>query len=134
MAWTKSTFGFINTTIMKSIRITHLITKGLLSIMMTMSAGMYLFKNADINAVFESLGFPSYIVIPLALLKIAGILTIWFAKDRSLKEWAYAGFTFNFILAASAHIAAQDGEVFGAILALVLLLTAYFTDKKLTAA
>lgn len=109
----------------------HLVAKGLLSAMMLMSAGMYIFNNAEISTSFEALGYPTYVIIPLAILKIAGILTLWFSKNKSLTEWAYAGFFFNFVLALSAHIAINDGEFAPSFVAIVLLLTTYFTHKKI---
>lgn len=115
---------------MKKVKTVHLIAKGLLSVMMLMSAGMYIFNNAEISTVFEKLGYPAYIVIPLAITKIVGIATIWLSKNKSLKDWAYAGFFFDFVLALSAHIAVNDGEFTPALVAIILLLTSYFTQKK----
>lgn len=112
-------------------RLTHLISKGLLSLLMTFSASMYFFKYSDVQASFENLGFPVYIIIPLAILKIAGILTIWFSKNRSLNEWAYAGFFFNTLLAITAHINKNDGEWMGAFLGMIFVLVAYFTYTRL---
>lgn len=116
---------------MKKTRIIHLITKGLLSLLMLMSAGMYLFNYAEIATTFQGLGFPTYIIIPLAILKIAGVLTIWFSKNQSLTDWAYAGFFFNFVLALSAHLVKNDGEFAGALMAIVFLSIAYYTHFKL---
>lgn len=111
----------------------YLVAKGLLSAMMLMSAGMYFFNNAEMSKSFEALGYPTYIIIPLAILKIAGIVTLWLSKNKSLTEWAYAGFFFNFLLALTAHVAVNDGEFAPALIALVLLLTTYFTHKKINA-
>ncbi|MFT6333800.1 MAG: hypothetical protein ACI86M_001119 [Saprospiraceae bacterium] len=52
---------------MDKIKITNLVSTGLLTLMVVGSAGIYIFKNAEISQVFESLGYPSYIVIPLAI-------------------------------------------------------------------
>lgn len=109
----------------------HLIAKVLLTLLMLLSAGMYIFNNAEISKSFESLGYPTYIIIPLAILKLAGIVTIWLSKNKSLTEWAYAGFFFNFILALSAHIAVNDGEFLPSLIAIIALLTTYFTHKKI---
>ena len=49
---------------------------------------------------------------------------------KLLKEWAYAGFFFNFVMAFFAHQQAGDGQWAGALVALVVLLTSYFVGKK----
>lgn len=109
------------------------ISTGLLSAMMVMSAGMYLFNTAEIQQTFESLGYPSYIVIPLAVAKIIGVVVLWVSKNRSLKDWAYAGFFFDFVLAFFAHIMISDGQFGGAFIALILLAASYYSWKKLSA-
>jgi hypothetical protein len=92
----------------------------------------YIFKHDLILEVFNKLGFPAYIIYPLAVAKTLGVVAILTKKSRTLKEWAYAGFFFNFILAASAHINAGDGvNVVPAIVSLVLLAISYFTDRKI---
>lgn len=115
----------------KKIKIAYFISTGLLSLLMLMSAGMYLFKTADMQQVFEALGYPSYVVVPLALAKMLGLIAIWFINNRSLKEWAYAGFFFDFVLAFFAHLMVGDGEFPPAIVAILLLFTSYFSWKTL---
>lgn len=80
---------------------------------------------------FTKLGFPLYIIYPLAIAKIIGIIALWVIKCSGMKQWAYAGFFFNFILALSAHINIKDEKYLPAIIALVLLLTSNWFDRKL---
>lgn len=107
------------------------IATGLLTLMMLMSVGMYFFKHAEVSETFTKLGFPTYIIYPLAIAKLLGLVAIWTNKIKALKDWAYAGFFFNFILAIAAHIMIKDGEHMPAIVALVLLLVSYMYSKKL---
>lgn len=116
---------------MKNLKRIYWISTGLLTLLMLMSAGMYFFNYDMVSETFTNLGFPTYIIYPLAVAKILGLVAIWTEKSTSLKEWAYAGFFFDFLLAASAHIIINDGEYAAALMALVLLLTSYFTWKKL---
>lgn len=106
---------------------------GLLSVLMVMSAGMYFFKNADISAVFESLGYPTYIIYPLAIAKLLGLVAIWTRKSKALLEWAYAGFFFDFVLAFFAHLMISDSDQWGALVAMILLLISYLFQKKVFA-
>lgn len=110
----------------------YLISTGLITALMLMSAGMYLFKNDMVQETFTSLGFPTYIIYPLAVAKILGLIAIWTKKSSTLKEWAYAGFFFDFILAASAHLVVQDGNAVPAIVAIVLIISSYLTEKRLS--
>jgi hypothetical protein len=97
---------------------------------MLFSASMYFFKNADMVIGFTSFGYPTYIIYPLAIAKILGLITIWQTKYKTIKEWAYAGFLFNIILAFFAHYMIGDGEQTGAIIGFVLLLGSYYFGKK----
>ncbi len=115
---------------MKTNKIIYWIATGLLSAMLLMSAGMYIFNHEEIRQVFTSLGYPNYIIYPLAVAKIGAITVLLTQKNNRLKEWAYAGLFFNFILAFSAHIVIKDGDQFGALIALILLIVSYFFGNK----
>lgn len=115
---------------MKTQKIIYYVITGLFTALMLFSAGMYFFKNADIVKGFTNFGYPTYIIYPLGIAKILGLITIWQTKYKTIKEWAYAGFFFNVILAFFAHYMIGDGEQKGAIMALVLLLGSYYFGKK----
>lgn len=117
---------------MKTRKITHYISTGLLSLIMVMSAGMYLFNHDVVSQSFANLGFPTYIIYPLAIAKILGLVAIWTGASKSLREWAYAGFFFNTLLATTAHMSIGDGEFAPALAALVLVLVSYFSKNKLS--
>ena len=116
---------------MKNYKTIHLISTGLLSVLMLLSAGMYFFNHAEVANTFSNLGFPNYIIYPLAIAKLLGLVAIWTKKSKALTEWAYAGFFFNFLLALSAHLVVRDGEFAPALVALVLLFISYFTYGKM---
>ncbi len=116
---------------MKTNKIIYWIATGLLCLMMLGSAGMYIFNHQAVSEIFKTLGFPVYIVYPLAVAKILGVIAILSKQSKMLKEWAYAGFFFDFLLAISAHLNVGDGEFIPGTVALILLLVSYFLDKKL---
>jgi hypothetical protein len=97
---------------------------------MCFSAGMYFFNNSMVVEAFTNLGYPTYIIYPLATAKILGLIAIWTRKSSFLIEFAYSGFFFNLTLAFFAHIMVGDGEFPGALLGMVLLVCSYFTQKK----
>lgn len=116
---------------MKTNKIIFWVATGLISLMMLGSAGMYFTGGA--HPEFARLGFPTWIIYPLAVAKILGIVAITTRKSAKLKEWAYAGFAFDFLLAAGAHIAVGDpvGGTAPSIVALLLLMTSYYFGDKM---
>ena len=112
-------------------RIIYFTATGLLSALMLMSATMYFFNHEMVSETFNKLGYPTYIIYPLAIAKILGLIAIWKKKSNSLKEWAYAGFFFDFVLALSAHLYVKDGEFAPALLAIILLIVSYLSEKKI---
>ena len=116
---------------LKKEKIIYYISTGLLTLLMLMSVGMYLFNHDIMAETFTKLGYPSYIIYPLAAAKLLGLIAIWTNLSDTLKEWSYAGFFFDFLLALSAHIHIADGEHMPAIIALILLSISYYYSKKL---
>lgn len=111
-------------------KIIYWIATGLLTALMLISAGMYFMNYEMVSATFQKLGFPIFVIYPLAVAKLLGLIAILSKKSKLLKEWAYAGFFFDFILAFFAHIVAQDGEYMMALIAIVLLLVSRIYDGK----
>lgn len=97
---------------MNFIKIAYWITTVLTVAIFAFSAQMYFRNQAMVEGFFTHLGFPTWLVIPLAMAKILGIVAILVRKPRVLMEWAYAGFFFDATLATAAHYMAGDG--FGA--------------------
>lgn len=106
------------------------IATGLLAAFMIMNVLMYFVMNEMVSDTFARLGYPTYLVYPLAVAKLLGTVAILTRRSKLLKEWAYAGFFFDFVLAFSAHIMAGDGEFVPAFVALVLLLVSRIYDWK----
>lgn len=106
---------------------------GLFSALILMGACMYFLKFEMVSGMFLKLGYPTHIIYPLAIAKILGVVAILSKKSPLLKEWAYAGFVFDLILAVMAHIQVADGEFMGALVALVLVLTSRVFEPKVFA-
>jgi hypothetical protein len=119
---------------MKSVRVGYWIVTGLLSALMLVSAGAYLFKTAEVGEVFLHLGFPEFIVVPLAIAKILGVLAITLRRSSTLAEWAYAGFFFDFFLALGAHLNAGDREIQAVVIAIIALGASYWLRGRLNRA
>ena len=111
-------------------QIIYWIATGLLSLMMISSSLMYFFNTEEVKEVFVNLGYNERIVIPLAIVKIAGIITIVFNLNKTLKQWAYFGLLLDFILALEAHLSAKDGGHYTAIAAIALWIISYTYNRK----
>ncbi len=114
---------------MKTARISHWIFTGLLSALLLMSASMYIMNHDEIAVAFIVLGFPIWIIYPLAIAKILGVAMLLTKWKEWLTEWAYAGILFNVLLAMTAHFTVEDGEQMGAIIGLILMIGSYATWK-----
>jgi hypothetical protein len=69
----------------------------------------------------RQLGYPAYFGLMLTIFKVSGAVVIMFPKfPHRLKEWAYAGFTFEF-LAASISNAVVYGLGFEAAMPIIIL-------------
>ena len=95
--------------------------------------GYFFFHDASAE-MFESILYPTYLIYPLGVVKLLGLAALWFSPVDTLKEWAYAGFAFVFLLAISAHINVSDGGFPGALMALILLSVHYYYHRKEIAA
>jgi hypothetical protein len=115
---------------MKRDKLIYYVATGLLTALMLFSVSMYFFNNDEISTMFAGFGYPTYIIYPYGIAKLLGLFAIWNPNFKVIKEWAYAGFFFAFILAFFAHYMIGDGDQGGAIAALVLLVVSYIFNKK----
>lgn len=112
-------------------KIAYWISTGFVCLLMLFSATMYFIEHEAVVDAFDKLGFPGWLVYPLAIAKILAVIAILSKKSEMLKEWAYAGLFFDFLMAAGAHIMAQDNSYHLAIIALICLIASYVLDKKM---
>lgn len=80
-----------------------------------------LFAPEHVNAGTKPLGYPDYFVYALIICKVLGVFAIAYPKvPAKLREWAYAGLTFNLIFAFISH-ASVDKNIGYMIMPLVVL-------------
>ncbi|MFK2823749.1 DoxX family protein [Arcobacter sp. YIC-80] len=88
------------------------------------------------NAVFEvnkTLQYPLYFFPMLGVFKILGAIALLLPRNFStIKQWAYAGFTFDFIAASYSHFAVGDSvdKVITPLVILGILAISYFLKNK----
>jgi hypothetical protein len=111
-------------------RIAYWIVTGLFCLMMLAGAAIEIFAFGESVKMLYQLGFPDFIAYVLPATKILGVIAILTGYSNTLKEWAYAGFFFDFVLAALAHYFSGVPSPIAAIVALILLMTSYILGKK----
>lgn len=80
------------------------------------------------------LGYPEYFGNALVVFKILGVLTLIIPQVTGrVKEWAYAGFAFDFIFASISHFAVDgmDFQGFFPLIVLAILMVSYVTYHKI---
>ena len=101
---------------------------GIVSVWALFAAFTYLTSAPQAIANFQHVGYPQQLRVLLGIAKAAGAVTLVVPQLPTLKEWAYAGFTFTWIAAAVAHYLAGDGAlVFLPLGFLTLLWVSYLT-------
>jgi len=77
--------------------------------------------------VFRHLGYPDYFAVMLGTAQLLGVVAILAPVPRTLREWAYAGLTFDVIAAivSSLAVGSPVSQVSIPIGALVLVLISY---------
>ncbi len=120
---------------MKAIRITYWIFTILLIVLMLFSAFASLKPNPDGIAMMKQLGYPYNVLTLLSVAKILGVIAILVPGFPRLKEWAYAGFTFDLIGAIYASLQAGDtiAQTLPIFIGLVFVFGSYiFYHKKIS--
>ena len=103
---------------------------GLLSLIFGISVLLTVVDSAGTSDEFSRLGFPTWIVWPLTLAKALGIATILISRSTSLRDFAFAGFLFDLLLAVGAHLQNQEPWVLVSLLGLVLWIFAYIMERN----
>lgn len=80
------------------------------------------------------LGYPGYFGIALVAFKILGALALVIPQiPNRIKEWAYAGFAFDFLFACISHWAVDGfgGQTLFPLFLLAILITSYISRERL---
>lgn len=117
----------------KTIRVTYWVLNIIFCLFHVMDAGGGLAKaKAGVDAM-NAMGYPIYLMVFLAVLKLLGVVALLQNKYKTIKEWAFAGFSFTLIGAAVSHICVNDPVLFIVmpIVFLVLLFALYYFWRKM---
>jgi uncharacterized membrane protein YphA (DoxX/SURF4 family) len=119
----------------KKVSIVYWISTVLFALPLVWSAIMYLTEAPKMMATMSHLGYPVYFTKILGVAKLLGAAALLYPAMPRLKEWAYAGFTFDLIGAFVSHLSSGDTITIALVpLAfLALLMTSYWSRRALDA-
>lgn len=107
--------------------ITYLLPTALLVVLGLLSGVGDLARTPVVTADLEQLGYPVYVATILGVAKVFGVLAVAAPGRAGLKEWAYAGFVFDFAgaVASSLAVGVLDSDTALATVALVVTTASY---------
>jgi len=118
----------------KTVKIVYWIATGLVALVYLGGATFYITSHDMVAGMYEGLlRYPTYIIWPLAILKIVAAVMILWRPSTFLSDFAYAAMFWHLLLAASAHLAAGDPGWPPAIVAWVLLIVSFLTQNRVRA-
>lgn len=92
-----------------------------------------LFAHEYFNAGTKPLGYPDYFAYALIICKIVGATALMIPKlPEKLREWAYAGLSFNLMFATYSHIMVDKNIsyiVMPVVVGVVLALSHFYNQK-----
>lgn len=110
-------------------KVAYWLSTGIILFLLTWAAISYHVIHDTQAGYFEAFGYPTYLVYPLAWLKIVAILVIVTHRYNDLRDMVYAAYFLNMILALVGHII--YGDFFGhALVGLVLMPISYLLGNK----
>jgi len=115
----------------KTKRITYWIATGLVALVYMGGGAFYIFAHQMVVGMYEGLlHYPSYIIWPLAILKVIAAVVILWRPTAMIADWAYGAMFWHLLLAASAHISVGDPGWLPSIVTWVLLIVSWLTANR----
>ena len=84
------------------------VVTGLFCLAFTLGGSMHLIRAEQMAEGIRTLGYPAYLMTILGTAKLLGVVALLVPGRLLLKEWAYAGFTFDLLGAAASHVFVGD--------------------------
>ncbi len=113
----------------KSEKVLYWSATGYMLLLMMMSVVSYHINHDGMAMMFVAFGYPAYLVYPLAYLKLIGIIVVITNRYNNLKEWVYATYYINMILAFVVHVVAEN-FYWHAVLGLICVPISYIYSNK----
>ena len=116
-------------------RLLYWIPTAMLVLLMGPGGVLDIMSRPEVLEILRHLGYPDYFAPMLGVAKLLGVIGILAPVPRTIREWAYAGFTFDLTAAAVSHIVVGGlGEAGPPLLGLVFVALSYRGWRKRLAA
>ena len=117
---------------MKKIGITYWVFTAFASAFMLMAAIPDLLQVPGARGIIAHLVYPDYLLPFLGVAKLFGVAALLVPRFPRLKEWAYAGLSFDLVGAFYSHLSVGDGpgNWLFPIIGLVLVIGSYFLYQQ----
>ena len=110
-------------------KIVYWASTGIILFLLSWAAGSYHIIHDTQAGYFEAFGYPTYLVYPLAWLKIIAVLVIVSHRYSDLRDMVYAAYFLNMILALAGHII--YGDFYGhALIGLIVIPISYLLGNQ----
>ena len=110
-------------------KVVYWTSTGIVAVMLLFALG-YLTGAPEIVSAFAKAGYPQHLRIILGIVKPAAAIVLLLPGVALLKEWAYAGAAFTWVMASVAHYSAGDGaQVWVTPLVLLALLSVSYATR-----
>lgn len=119
----------------RNVRVVYWISTAILCIPMGVGGVLDIVAPPDVANMMTHLGYPAYFAKMLGVAKLLGLATILLNRPNRMKEWAYAGMSFDVIAASISHLAVGDelAKIVVPLVFLGVLFTSYSCWHKLSA-
>ncbi len=117
----------------RTLRIVYWVSTLLFVLPQVWSAFQMLTQAPRMAATLHHLGYPDYFMVSLGVVKLLGAAVILLGLWPDLKEWAYAGYTFDTMGAFVSHVSAGDslGTAAVPLIFLAVQLVSYVSWRRL---
>jgi DoxX-like family len=110
-------------------KIVYWASTGIVAVMLLFALS-YLTGAPEIVSAFAKAGYPQHLRIILGIVKPAAAIVLLLPGVALLKEWAYAGAAFTWVMAFVAHYSAGDGvQIWVMPLVLLALLSVSYVTR-----
>ena len=117
---------------MKALKITYWVSTVFFAGLFTVTGTLYWLHAPTFVKRTLDLHYPLYMLQIIGTAKILGAIALVTPKFKRLKEWAYAGFAFDFIGAVWSHIVVQGFGVYNLLIVPITILTiSYISYRRL---
>ena len=118
----------------KTAKIVYWVATGLVALVYLGGGIFYTISHDMVAGMYSGLlNFPTYLIWPLAVLKIIGAVVLLWRPSALLSDWVYASMFWHLLLAASAHIGAGDMGWPPAVVAWVMLIISFVLQNRVRA-